>query len=153
MNYKNILFIIIAFIIVGGLVMFFMSQNQSVPTMSDNTMMDDNTVTLQMAKDNQNSDQTEGMIQDQEIIVTASNFKFDQTTIKVKEGQTVKITFKNIEGTHDFVLDEFNVRTKIIKDSGEEKIEFVADKKGSFEYYCSVGSHRQMGMKGTLIVE
>ena len=31
--------------------------------------------------------------------------------------------------------------------------EFTADKVGSFEYYCSVGSHRSMGMKGVLKVE
>jgi plastocyanin len=32
-------------------------------------------------------------------------------------------------------------------------IEFVANKKGKFEYYCSVGEHRAMGMKGNLVVE
>jgi plastocyanin len=29
----------------------------------------------------------------------------------------------------------------------------VADKKGTFEYYCSVGQHRALGMKGKLVVE
>ena len=34
-----------------------------------------------------------------------------------------------------------------------DSIEFVADKVGTFEYYCSVGQHRSMGMVGKLTVE
>jgi len=65
----------------------------------------------------------------------------------------VKINIKNTDGTHDFVLDEFNVATKTIANGAEESVEFVADKVGSFEYYCSIGTHRAMGMWGTLKVE
>jgi uncharacterized cupredoxin-like copper-binding protein len=32
-------------------------------------------------------------------------------------------------------------------------VQFVADKTGTFEFYCSVGNHRQMGMVGTLVVQ
>jgi len=32
-------------------------------------------------------------------------------------------------------------------------VTFVADKTGTFEYYCSVGNHRAQGMVGKLIVE
>ena len=32
-------------------------------------------------------------------------------------------------------------------------VTFIADQEGSFEYYCSVGNHREEGMVGTLIVE
>ncbi|MEY4731380.1 MAG: hypothetical protein RL681_326, partial [Candidatus Parcubacteria bacterium] len=46
----------------------------------------------------------------------------------------------------------FNAATKVLTDGQSETIEFVANKAGTFEYYCSVGSHRQMGMKGTLTV-
>jgi nitrite reductase (NO-forming) len=54
---------------------------------------------------------------------------------------------------HTFVLDDFNVRTDILKSGSEETIEFGADKAGTFEYFCSVGDHRQKGMVGNLIVE
>lgn len=88
-----------------------------------------------------------------EITVEGSNFKFMPTEIRVKKGDTVRVIFKNTGGMHDFVIDELNVKTKVIQGGQEETVEFVADKEGSFEYYCSVGQHRQMGMKGTLIVE
>lgn len=88
-----------------------------------------------------------------EVIVEGSPFKFLPAEIKVKKGQTVKIVFKNIAGMHDFVVDEFKARTKVIKANETDTIQFVADKAGTFEYYCSVGNHRSMGMKGNLIVE
>lgn len=91
--------------------------------------------------------------QDGSIIVNGGNFYFKPNIIKVKQGDTVNITFINDEGFHDFKIDEYNVRTNQIKTGEQEKVTFVADKKGSFEYYCSVGTHRQMGMKGTLIVK
>jgi plastocyanin len=85
--------------------------------------------------------------------VTGSNFKFDPAELRVQEGDSVEITFVNAGGMHDFVLDAFNARTEVIQAGEQQTIRFTADKKGSFEYYCSVGSHRQMGMVGTLIVE
>jgi len=88
-----------------------------------------------------------------EFIVTGKSFSFTPNEIKVKRGDTVRIVFINSEGFHDWVMNEFNARTKQIKAGETETIEFIADKVGSFEYYCSVGQHRQMGMVGTLVVE
>jgi plastocyanin len=85
--------------------------------------------------------------------VTGKPFSFTPTSMVVNKGDTVKITFVNEAGTHDFVLDEFNVKTKVLQGGQSETVEFVANKTGSFEYYCSVGTHRQMGMKGTLTVK
>lgn len=87
------------------------------------------------------------------VPITASNFKYSTSQIKVKKGDTVKIVLANTGGTHDWVIDEFNARTKIITSGETAEITFVANKTGSFEYYCSIGTHRAMGMKGMLIVE
>ena len=85
--------------------------------------------------------------------VDGDNFKFSLSEIKVNEGDTVVINFNNTGGVHDWVLDEFNAKTKELKDGESETVTFVANKKGTFEYYCAVGQHRQMGMKGNLIVQ
>lgn len=84
--------------------------------------------------------------------VSATSFSFNLKTITVNKGDTVKIVVTNSGGQHDFVIDEFNKRTPILGSGQSSTIEFVADKTGTFEYYCSVGTHRQMGMKGNLIV-
>ena len=73
-------------------------------------------------------------------------------TLAVKEGTTVTIVFSSEEGFHDWVVDEFDARTDKISAGGTTEVTFVADKKGTFEYYCSVGSHRANGMVGTLVV-
>lgn len=85
--------------------------------------------------------------------VTGSNFVFDVEEIRVKEGDTVTIHFMSAEGVHDFVIDEFNVQTQKVGTGEVSSVTFVADKKGTFEYYCSIGSHRANGMEGKLIVE
>ena len=87
-----------------------------------------------------------------EFTVTGSNFSFAPKILNVNKGDTVKITFVNSVGFHDLVIDEFDVATKQLQAGQSETITFVADQVGSFEYYCSVGTHRQMGMWGTLTV-
>lgn len=88
-----------------------------------------------------------------EFTITGSNFKFDTPEIRVNEGDTVKITFKNAQGIHDFVIDEFNVKSKQMTGPSEETVTFVADKAGEYAFYCSVGQHRANGMEGKFIVE
>jgi len=85
--------------------------------------------------------------------VLGRNFEYDIKEMRVKEGDTVTITFRSNGGTHDWVVDEFNAATEQVSTDGETTVTFVADKKGTFEYYCSVGSHREQGMVGNLIVE
>ena len=100
---------------------------------------------------------TQGEIQNnsdvKEFTVEAANFSFSANEIKVSKGDTVKINFKNIEGMHNWVLDEFNAKIDPISAGKEATLQFTADKAGTFEYYCSVGNHRQLGMVGKLIVE
>ncbi len=88
-----------------------------------------------------------------EFEVEGGEFYYKPNILKVKKGQTVEIEFNNKDGFHDFVIDEFNVKTKQLKSGEKADIEFVAGKTGKFEFYCSVGQHRAKGMKGTLIVE
>lgn len=99
----------------------------------------------------------EGMMSDKEVThlvnLAAANFAFSQLEIRVKKGEKVEVTLDVKEGFHDWTLDGYGVKTKQMNAGGKETIEFIADKAGTFEYYCSVGSHRAMGMKGKLVVE
>jgi plastocyanin len=88
-----------------------------------------------------------------EFTVEGGMFYFSPKEIRVKRGDRVKINFVNKEGLHDWVIDEFSVRTPQIQAGQAASVEFVADRTGQFEYYCSVGQHRQMGMIGTFIVK
>lgn len=85
--------------------------------------------------------------------ITGSDFAFEPKTITVNNGDTVRITLDNKKGFHDLVIDEFQVATKKLQAGQKDVVEFTADKVGTFEFYCSVGEHRAMGMKGTLVVK
>lgn len=88
-----------------------------------------------------------------EFTVDAFNFGYSVNEIRVSEGDTVTITLTNSDGFHDWVVDEFDAATDKIPAGETTSVTFVADKAGTFEYYCSVGSHRAQGMVGTLVVE
>src|SRR3989344_4573926 len=92
------------------------------------------------------------------FVVDSSHLRFyidgvENPDIKVKEGDKVRIEFTSSEGFHDWVVDEFGAKTEKVSAGGSSSVEFVADKKGTFEYYCSVGQHRANGMFGKFIVE
>lgn len=90
--------------------------------------------------------------QTREIVVTNQGMTFNPKTLTAKKGERLKITYNNSGGTHDLKIEGYNVGTKVIQAGQSESFEFVADKTGSFEYYCSVGNHRAMGMVGTFTV-
>ncbi len=90
--------------------------------------------------------------------VTGSHLRFyinkvENPDIIVKQGDKVRIEFTSTEGFHDWKIDEFNVATQKVMPGNTTSVEFIADKKGVFEYYCSVGQHRANGMRGKFIVE
>ncbi len=71
--------------------------------------------------------------------------------ITVKKGDKVKIKITATSGMHDFNIDEFDVSAETPLNK-ETVVEFVADKAGTFIYYCSKPGHRKNGHWGTLIV-
>jgi len=85
--------------------------------------------------------------------VEGGMFYFKPNEIRVKQGHRVKITFTNVKGMHNLVIDEFNAKSATLQASQSATVEFLADKKGTFEFYCSVANHRKQGMVGNLIVE
>lgn len=87
-----------------------------------------------------------------EYIIHGSSFKLDPPEIRVNEGETVRIIYVSDDIGHNLVIDEFNVRTNVISGGTSETLQFTADKKGTFDMYCSVGQHRGLGMEGKIIV-
>lgn len=150
----NPLLIVVILIIVGAVgVMLWLGSNKT-GTESASTQV---TPTTQTQEQKTESEATESATSEnamqQAITVEGGMFYFKPNEIRVKQGEKVTITFKNAGGMHDFILEEFDVKSEVIQAGETTTVEFTPDKKGSFEFYCSVGNHRQMGMKGTLIVE
>jgi len=86
------------------------------------------------------------------ITLEAGSFYYKPDIIRVKKGEVVKIELKSVSMMHDFNIDELNIHVPITKSGDVAVFEFTADQAGEFEYYCSVGKHRQLGQVGKLIV-
>ena len=144
MNNTFISVLVIIILALGG---FFLFQKRGVAPVDDL----DPGVKVDTTMPVPGSDVEETLVV-KEFSVDAAPFSFTPSTMTVNKGDTVKITVKNTKGTHDLKIDEFNTATRILNAGESETITFVADKTGTFEYYCSVGNHRAMGMVGKLIV-
>jgi heme/copper-type cytochrome/quinol oxidase subunit 2 len=61
------------------------------------------------------------------------------TMLVVREGDTVELAIANPDNfAHQFELPAFNVKTKILNPGESERVSFVADRVGVFEYRCSL---------------
>jgi len=87
------------------------------------------------------------------IALDGFNYGYSQEEIRVAEGTEVTIELTSTDGFHDWVVDEFDAATERVRDGETTTVTFVADEPGTYEYYCSVGNHRALGMVGTIIVE
>lgn len=112
------------------------------------------TVAAMMQKDSTaTSEATDTTSAEVTINMEAGSFYYKPNTITVKEGTKVKIVFTSVSMMHNFSIDELEVKSPTVKSGNTETFEFVASKKGTYEYYCAIGSHRANGQVGTLIVE
>lgn len=87
-----------------------------------------------------------------EFRLTAKQWSFEPATIEVGKGDKVRIIVTSIDVTHGFALPEYDINERL-EPNKQVTIEFVADKEGTFTFFCSVfcGSGHS-GMKGKLIV-
>src|SRR5687767_1356411 len=74
--------------------------------------------------------------------------------LKAKLGDTIEIRLSSGEGAqHDIVIPDLKVASaKFDRSTGATKVRFKVTKAGSFEYYCTIAGHRQVGMEGKLEV-
>lgn len=145
--------ILIIIVAIAGVFWFTNNKGQ---TTNSNTVKTENTQTTVTEEPTKAA--TQGT-SDQNVVANAitvegGEFYFKPNEIKVKKGEKVTITFKNAgKMPHNFVVDGLKASTQTINAGETTTVEFTPDKAGTYEFYCSVGSHRQMGMKGSLIVE
>lgn len=96
-----------------------------------------------------NSSSTDSVVTEniKEFNVEAFRFGYGPDVIRVSQGDSVKIVVNNTEGLHGIRIPEFGV-------AGMESVEFVADKKGEFVWYCNnYCGEGHTAMQGKLIVE
>ena len=76
-------------------------------------------------------------------------------TLSVHEGDIVQITIVNGEGAeHDIALPELHaVSQRVTGPGASSTLSFHATDIGTFQYFCTIGGHREAGMQGMVRVE
>ena len=124
---------------------------QENQTVQDNSMADSNTTpAVEGASSSATSVVTENGVTT--VSMEAGSFYFKPNKITVKKGDKVKVVITSKDMMHNFNIDELKVKSALVKVGETSTVEFIADKVGSFEFYCSVGQHRKNGQVGTLVV-
>lgn len=148
---------VIVLVVIGG-GYYFMSANKKTyePATTEETNIEEKTEpATQSGSDSLTSEKTATKVAEniKTIEIEGGSFYFKPSKITVKAGDRVKILLKSVDKVHNLYLDEFNVKSSDAKSGEATTVEFTAAKKGSYEFYCAIGQHRQMGMIGTLVVE
>lgn len=82
-----------------------------------------------------------------EIVIDASKFEYNPSVVTVKRGERIKLVINNTDTLHGIRIPELEI-------SGNDFVEFTAEKTGEFTWYCNnfCGQGHQE-MQGKLIVE
>ena len=89
---------------------------------------------------------------DRTIEITGGNYYFEPNNIEVEQGQTVEFALSSEEGFHDLVIPGLDERTERIRAGETTSVVVTFSESGEYEFICSVGTHAQQGMTGTITV-
>jgi nitrite reductase (NO-forming) len=88
--------------------------------------------------------------------IVAEHLSFTPNLLEARPGETVSVRVTSVDELHDLVIDELDVNTGLLGSGQSAVVEITipadATSGQEYEFYCSVGSHRAMGMVGTLRV-
>lgn len=104
----------------------------------------------------------------QKLTVQLSSFRFDPSTITLRQGQAYDLRLENVSsGGHDFAAKEFfaaaqvmaDDRAKIVEgkvklDGGQSvELHLVAPRAGTYKVHCTHFMHSAFGMTGEILVQ
>jgi cytochrome c oxidase subunit 2 len=89
----------------------------------------------------------------QKITVTAKKYEFTPSTIEVKAGTPVEITFQSEDTKHGFECKELGIEKVVFDKDKPETVTFTPEKPGTYEFkcakFCGMGHGK---MKGSIVV-
>ena len=84
--------------------------------------------------------------------MVARQWEFEPSVIEVNKEDTIRINLTSTDVAHGFAIREYDIDRRV-EPNETINIEFIADKEGTFTFYCSVFCGAGHGrMKGTMIV-
>lgn len=87
-----------------------------------------------------------------EFTVSARRYAFDPPRLEVHSGDLVKVTLRSQDIPHSFVVDAYRIARRV-EAGGNVTFEFLADRAGTFPFYCSLTAEEGCrDMKGEIVV-
>ena len=81
---------------------------------------------------------------------------YNASEVNVEAGETVRFVYTHEGGRHDLVLEENGQRvagTEVLTSEGAtDSFTYTFEEGGSYQFYCSVGTHRAQGMEGDVVL-
>ena len=106
---KKVAFAFVTILVFSGIA-YYLYNNQKISVNSEPVAVSEDSVLYVVDIVSDDTASIEKNLQNIEI--EGGSFYFKPNEIKVKAGEKVKITFKNIEGFHDLIIDDLGVKTK-----------------------------------------
>lgn len=102
----------------------------------------------------ENPSEMKEFVYDREIVVTVSEFYFSPESLNISKGEKVRIWIVNDGSTaHNLHLPDMNLDSGNVAPGNKGYVDFVSDRVGSYNFYCGVGGHKDLGMNGNIIVK
>lgn len=149
MNSKLLIIGLVIIVALAGLLLFTQKPSDNTPEIAGDSAV----IEVPSPAPTDSPSTSSANLDEQVITMDAGSFYYSVKEIKATQGQKIKIVMTSKDMMHDFNIDELKVKSGITQSGDTTTVEFVADQVGTFEYYCSVGQHRQNGQVGQLIVE
>ncbi|MCL4394533.1 MAG: cupredoxin domain-containing protein [Chloroflexi bacterium] len=90
----------------------------------------------------------------QNVSMTATEFKYDPSTINASPGQTIDLTLKNTGSVqHTWVLNPAHVKMTVDPGKSVSQTFQAPTTPGTYQFYCDEPGHKEAGMVGQLIVK
>ncbi len=88
------------------------------------------------------------------VEVTAQEFEFTPSTIKVEPGETVRLKLVNQGNmSHNLHLRNTDAKTATIQSGKSDTLEVTAPDNGELGFFCAIPGHEKAGMKGSIVVQ
>ena len=86
-----------------------------------------------------------------EIKVSMVKLRFDPSTVTVKAGEKIKLNLSS-DVSHTYTIDKLGINFAL--EGGETKsFDLAVAEKGTYDVYCAIPGHKEVGMVGKLVVE
>jgi plastocyanin len=86
--------------------------------------------------------------------IQLQDIQFDTAEITVPANTDITVNLTNTGlGPHTFNIDALNVDSGEIPAGESKSITFNSGAAGTYEFYCAISGHREIGMAGKVIVQ